>query len=293
MNEPLRSSPQHMSKPPPTNSGILNGVGSLIDEHLALVTDQELFWKTGKRPPHYHNKSISKLFPSIPSSAAIASLAPAIFRRIARNFYTHEGARTRLSKENWRSTPQTRFDRSTTSEEKKLEKQWVLHQPAASWANQVPVASGFTGPHADSKRAIDLCWADGTTATFVELKVDSDNPLYAAFEILNYGLLYIFARRFLKAHYGTCSLMKMKTILLTVLAPANFYKDFPTNVQHWLESTINDAVLRLAVEESQGELKMGFCFSVLPSDNWKEEALASVISGVQDDFRAKLALLSA
>ena len=63
------------------------------------------------------------------------------------------------------------------------------------WSNQVPIISGIAGSSAYKRRAVDLvrCLPDGGF-NFVELKVASDTPLYAAIEVLNYGLLWLLSR---------------------------------------------------------------------------------------------------
>jgi hypothetical protein len=49
----------------------------------------------------------------------------------------------------------------------------------------MPVASGLVGPASNKRAAVDLVYReDPTTYSLIELKVDSDNPLFAAIEIL-------------------------------------------------------------------------------------------------------------
>jgi hypothetical protein len=81
-----------------------------------------------------------------------------------------------------------------------------------SWTNQVPVASGLVDgagqnagkPARVGVRAIDLIHraADGTSYDFIELKMPpekgGETPLYAAIELLIYGLLYVFSRTLLE-----------------------------------------------------------------------------------------------
>jgi hypothetical protein len=78
---------------------------------------------------------------------------------------------------------------STSSPEVTLEREVVAVDTTSQWTCQMSTTSGIQGPYLNKRRAIDLvrrtapdCYA------FVELKVDSDNPLYAAFEILGYAL---------------------------------------------------------------------------------------------------------
>lgn len=58
---------------------------------------------------------------------------------------------------------------------------------------------------------------------FIELKLDSDNPLYAAFEILGYGVAYIQARQHGLGGKGIHDVMLADRIDLVVLAPKRWY----------------------------------------------------------------------
>jgi hypothetical protein len=173
-----------------------------------------------------------------------------------------------------------------------LEKEWVTPPLGDGWSNQIPVASGFTGSHEDSKRAIDLGWdKNKETAVFVELKWETDHPIYAAFEIFNYGMLYLFARRFLTADYRTSPWMGKEQILLTVLAPAAFYKRYPPETGDWLGRSLNSAVATLAADHTEDPFKMGFCFSKLPEslqEGWTEDDLTKTILSVESDLTEKM-----
>ena len=63
------------------------------------------------------------------------------------------------------------------------------------WANQVPIASGLIASARDLRRAIDLVRRRGERHfEFIELKIASGTPLYAAIEIIGYGCLWLIAR---------------------------------------------------------------------------------------------------
>jgi hypothetical protein len=286
-----------MSESPAANSGILSGVGSLIDEHIAMVTGPDFWRKLGERPPYYLRKGIYKLLKrNIPADADLRPLAPAVLARIARNFYRAGLTPGQTcSPENWRFELKRDYSLHTTSQEVRLEREWVRRQIETSWCNQIPVASGFTGPTSGKRRAIDLGWnINSESAVFVELKWDTNDPIYAAFEIFTYGILYVFARRFLTEHYRTTPWMGMKRVLLTVLTPAAFYDDYPRNVVAWLERQLNCAVATLTADHKDDPFRMGFCFAELRPEfkkGWTGAALDETILDVQAKLTNKMTSL--
>lgn len=98
------------------------------------------------------------------------------------------------------------------------------------WWNQVPVASGLYGKSAGKRRAIDLVRRrNASTYDFIELKLDSNRPLYAAIEILEYGFAWYFSRLVTGVGYDEAkirrSLLSAERVHLSVLAPTAFYFD--------------------------------------------------------------------
>lgn len=102
-----------------------------------------------------------------------------------------------------------------------------------AWWNQVPVASGLYGKSAGKRRAIDLVRRrNPSTYDFIELKVDSNRPLYAAIEILEYGFAWYFSRLEPGIGYKARiqrSLLSAERVHLSVLAPTAFYFDASYN----------------------------------------------------------------
>ncbi|HEV2079948.1 MAG TPA: hypothetical protein VGR19_08665, partial [Allosphingosinicella sp.] len=95
------------------------------------------------------------------------------------------------SQQNWRWwEPQTFIGAGNRSPEVVLERAIVNTCVAAGrrdWSNQVPVASGVVRSSGEGRRAIDLVQQLGEGHfAFIELKVASDTPLFAAFEIIGY-----------------------------------------------------------------------------------------------------------
>ena len=94
----------------------------------------------------------------------------------------------------------------------------------------------------------------------IELKTDDGGgtPLFAAMEILQYGVLYIFSReKFQELGYHGIELLNAKGIHLRVLAPADYYA--PYNLS-WLEKSINKG---LASFLTKFNFKMDFKFDTL------------------------------
>ena len=112
------------------------------------------------------------------------------------------------------------------------------------WYNQIPVASGFMDEWADKRAAVDLLYTDGNQVDLVELKWASDTPLYALFEILRYGLVFLFCRQnAAKFSYEDKTLLSCRDLILTILAPHDYYKGFSL---HPLAAEINQGLRSLA-----------------------------------------------
>ena len=197
----------------------------------------------------------------------MAALIDEIHRKIEANWSIsnyHKG-----SEENWRFEKQTNISDENLSPEVKIERAIVnipeqVWADAPYWANQVPTASGLVHPNADRSRKIDLVHKRGDRAyEFIELKVGSDTPLYAAMEILKYGVLYVFAREreeiFSSAKKGH-ELLRAEKILLKVLAPATYYAEYDLS---WLENCIKTGLDKFLTQRKI-KLEMDFEFSSLP-----------------------------
>ena len=134
------------------------------------------------------------------------------------------------SRENWRWKPQIRIHDANESPEVVLERAVALlatkkHLP--EWCNQIPVASGLVDHKFDKRAAVDLAKIAEGRLDLYELKWESNNPVYAAFEILKYSLAYLLCRvnreRF---GYANLSSMTVNALRLNVLAPGSYYEGF-------------------------------------------------------------------
>ena len=123
---------------------------------------------------------------------------------------------------NWKWNTSSHY--ATKSDEVSLEREIVKAAPEL-WARQMATSSGIQGRGLNKRRAIDLVFRqDQDHYAFVELKIESDNPLYAVFELLGYGLAYLHARKNGWEGTGDFNVMKATTIDLVVLAPPALYK---------------------------------------------------------------------
>ncbi|MDE2754377.1 MAG: hypothetical protein OXI83_17530 [Gemmatimonadota bacterium] len=174
--------------------------------------------------------------------------------------------------------------RDNRSQEVTFERRF-MEAAVDGWANQVPTCAGVLRPQADARRAIDLVRRiDEGHFDFIELKVvdnewdNSGKPLFAAMEILDYGVLYAFSR--LKAWslgYGPArsQILDAHRVGLRVVAPARFYEFRGRGRREryelgWLESMMRDAAGELASRIGGGTV-MDFRFDVFPDEfSWPQ-----------------------
>ena len=146
------------------------------------------------------------------------------------------------------------------------------------WSNQVPLISGLVDPHTHKRRAVDLVHKSTEgDIEFVELKVGSDTPLFAASEVVFYGLLWLLARR--DRHrllFSASPLLDARDLRLSVLAPRAFYAGM--KLQN-IAAFFNAGLMALGddcdVELGFGfdALSDGFCWPATLSDEMLAELL--------------------
>ena len=110
------------------------------------------------------------------------------------------------------------------------------------------------------KRAVDLVHRrDKNTFEFVELKIDSNTPVYAAIEVVIYGLLWLLSRRDrVTLGYPAGPILDANQLGLSVLAPQSYYSQYSLEP---LAAGINDALHKLG---DQHGAKMSFRFTGFP-----------------------------
>lgn len=193
-----------------------------------------------------------------------AGVVEAVHAAIAHNF---NSARSRgvvsTSRENWRwCRPQPQIADHNSSPEVRLERAIAatcVRGGRRDWANQVPVASGIMGSHADRRRAIDLVHEVADRHfELIELKIASDTPLYAAIEIIGYGCAWLLARE--ERGVDISPLLGADRIDLIVLAPRGYYAPY----------SLNRLQVRLDAELSalgnRNGVRLGFRFQCLPQE---------------------------
>jgi hypothetical protein len=199
---------------------ILQGIDELVDDWL----DVEPIGK----PPYYRHKSTAiELSRRTTRIRDARPFLDACYSRIHRNWLAAiESGYTNPSQENWRWKRHLDLAPENASAELRLERA-IVATCGESWSNQMPVASGLVGPATDKRAAVDLVYRkEPTTYSLIELKIDSNNPLFAAIEILSYGMLFVWSRAnqdSLGYDVENQPVLSASDITLSVLAPERYF----------------------------------------------------------------------
>ena len=248
---------------------IIDGVFEIIKEERCLIKET---------PANFDaNKVVSRIYKQL-----VANL-------------NNSGDRFRTvgpSKKNWRFEKMRKMpknDSSKKQKEKKLERTIVNLDPpdfpsSPDWVNQVPTSLGLIRPRSGAMRNIDLVHRRGKEAyEFIELKVGSDTPMYAAFEIVVNGLIYLVSREF---YTNQCidskEILKARKVHLQTLAPHGYYSGYSLS---WLENELNRGLKTFASEKFNNNFEIDFTFTSFPEsfvwpckDNELVDALNNRIS---------------
>lgn len=183
------------------------------------------------------------------------------------------------SNENWRWwTPQCQIGPANRSPEVVLERaiaRACVSAGRTDWSNQVPVASGVVRSSGERRRAIDLVHQkDVEHFEFIELKIASDTPLYAAFEIISYVGVWLLSR----GARSTSQLLNATRIDARVLAPAEYYAPFRLDA---LERVLNE---ELEVYGGRHGALLSFGFEkfhqgFVPLPHYADADIASLLAG--------------
>lgn len=213
----------------------------------------------GTKSPHYRNKrSCQHASQGCPSGFDAYAVLESMLTSVEENWEASPRRRKAgPSKQNWRWEKQTFLAEHNKSKEKILEKR-IVQLSEEEWVNQVPTASGLYDSGRDKKRSVDLAHSVGDRSfELIELKVGSDNPLIATAEIIQYAVLYLFARlHYPRDHLMSKPLLQAEAIGLRVLAPREFYSGFDLR---WLVPAFNAALNNISKEHGI-TLKMDFDF---------------------------------
>lgn len=182
------------------------------------------------------------------------------------------------SLKNWRLERKENRNKENGSKEIILER-LLVDDPNDTWYNQVPTSSGLFHTYACRRNAIDLVHQlDESCYELIELKVDSDCPVYAAREILRYGVIYLFTRICLGENaFANTKLSYAKHIRLVVLAPKKYYEEFKNfEGLSVLEDKLNEG-LSCYHQDQLPDLRIDFQFQVF-SDSFENEVYPNLIS---------------
>jgi hypothetical protein len=250
---------------------ILAGIGNLVDDWLRIEPEGNA--------PHYRHKSaaleLTRRNDLITGTGAFLSSS---YARIHSNrLAAIDAGSKKPSRENWRWKRHLDLSPSNQSPELMLERA-IVSACGDDWSNQMPTASGLAGPATDKRAAVDLVYrVDPSTYSLIELKVDSDNPLFAAMEILMYGLLFVWSRnnqQELGYDVQVQPVLAASSVTLSVLAPKSYYRDYDLTI---LNSSLNRGLVEF--RERRG-VTLGFEFCELGTDYAADLELESVRSAI-------------
>lgn len=234
----------------------MDGTGRLVDNWLVPKCK-------GSLPLYRHKAAALQLRKrkDIPSAHGFLTEA---YSQVDHNWHSAVAERRYYpSKENWRFTQRTQMAPHNSSEEVGLERRIIQAADDRCWANQVPTSSGLVSSASDSARNIDLVQRDDDqNYTFIELKVASNNPLFAAVEILLNGVLFLWTRNNAGKLYADRAMppvLAAKSLTLCVLAPVEYYDCERLDLTH-LNTSINQG---LESFEYRSGIPCSFEFTVL------------------------------
>lgn len=235
-------------------AAIFEGVDDLIDQALGVT-------RIGTTAPHYRHKSSALALNGKPPYFSASAILRAALDRIYENWHTAQRiSPRRASAENWRWKKQLHISDKNKSPEKQVEKR-IAAICDENWVNQVPTASGLVNSSSEQHCNIDLVHRiSANQIEFIELKYDSDTPLFAAFEILKYALLYVFSRAFAKElgyPFQGNPILDACFVRLCVLAPPEYYRSYMLD---WLQPELNAGLSSLGLNG----YKMDFRFESMP-----------------------------
>jgi len=243
----------NQSKPRANRPTVLAGTEEIVNNWMA-------FEKEGRR---YRHKSACQELARREKCGAVGALIEELYNKIDDNWIKWRRD-VPPSKKNWQLRRAKDLAKHNQSKEKQLEKN-IAKLLGKDWFNQIPTASGLTSSSALKKASIDLVFRIRPHCyELIELKCESNNPLFAAIEILLYGLLYIHAREHqeaMKYPLSDDSLLIADEISLHVLAPKAYYCDYKLS---WFEKTLSDGIEKFA----GSKLKMDFKFKAFSAGLW-------------------------
>ena len=251
--------------------------------HVSLFGGaDELAAKLLDIPSVRHWSALRKLDKPPHHDFGASSFVSALFDHFDGNWNRCQQSTARApSAQNWRwFHPVGEIAQHNRSPEVTLERAIVraaLARSREDWSNQVPIASGIGAGSGNRRRAIDLVrYTASGELELVELKIGSDNPLFAAIEILQYGFVWLLSRRDQKAlGYLEKRLLQASNVKLSVLAPSAYYSDLNLD---WLAQGLSEGIRTLG--ESAG-VRMSFVFEEFSDDfSWPTNTEVDVLDAL-------------
>ncbi|OQW66398.1 MAG: hypothetical protein BVN29_08045 [Nitrospira sp. ST-bin5] len=237
------------------DSSILRGAASRINQSLGLQKGEK----------YGHTTTSLSLSKQPPKNFDGKALIEKILDRVKCNWHRKQST----GDQNWRWEKQLRTPGRNPrgkGQEVCLER-LIVQTTNNDWVNQVPIASGLTRS-GDRRRAIDLAHrSESNGYELIELKMgkEAGTALFAAMEILQYGIVYMFSRLYAKDlgyTVGKKSLLDANRICLQVLAPTEYYDKKRIHLG-WLEEEINEG-LRSFSKERNIQFQIDFEFQEFP-----------------------------
>ena len=181
------------------------------------------------------------------------SLFVELYDQIRTNWVLNRVAGRWPSQANWRLRVAREFSEHPTRYlEKQLQKKIAILFEHEDWGNDVPTASGLVNDRGRQMN-IDLAHRISGGFEFVELKLKSNTPYEAAFQVFRYGAVYMLYRLEpeLAERFSDNEMLNSKRIVLEVLAPIRFYGSDGANL-HLLEEGLNRQLAELADSRKSG-----------------------------------------
>ena len=245
---------------------------SIIDEvEVNRIIDEGLNLLNIGTAPHFKHKKSCLITRETPATFDANRVVSRIYEQLVANLKNPDNRfySKGPSKENWRFEKILNIAKHNSSKEKTLEKTIVKLPSLPDWVNQVPTSSGLITSRSDGQRSIDLVHRLGKGAyEFIELKVGSDTPMSAAFQIVIYGLIYLMSRKFYTKKYNkrnikvidSKEILKARKVHLQTLAPQDYYSGCSLS---WLENELNRG-LKTLVSGKFNNIEIDFTFTSFP-----------------------------
>lgn len=252
---------------------IFEGLNEICDQCLGLDDKYR-----GLKPKFRHRQTLIDLCSDNRISVDGVRFVKNLYNQVVETWENAGDNKKQLpSEENWRFTKHIEVGDNNTNPEILLERT-IARVVDDNWANQVPVDSGLLGARASG---MDLVHRDGNSFSFIELKFDSNTPLYAACQVLKYGIVYLFSRSYakqLELNIEEIPMLRASELHLKVLAPSEFYSLNGHDLE-WLsnfEQSLNDGLSQVSQEKNDWPL-MTFQFESFPkSFQWSPEKATDV-----------------